>query len=60
VSRVLGRWKADRAGLARLWYHRGRRDEVRDLLAPVYGWFTGGFDWLDLKEVNGLLEQLKP
>jgi hypothetical protein len=35
-----------------------KRDEARDLLAPVYGWFTEGFDTLDLKEAKNLLEQL--
>jgi tetratricopeptide (TPR) repeat protein len=45
--------------LARLWRDQGRRDEARELLAPVYGWFTEGFDMLDLKEAKGLLEELK-
>jgi predicted ATPase len=36
--------------MARLWRDQGKRDEARDLLAPVYGWFTEGFDTLDLKE----------
>ena len=35
--------------MARLWRDQGKRDEARDLLAPVYGWFTEGFDTLDLK-----------
>src|SRR4029077_15600609 len=41
-----------RAGMsmARLWRDQGKRDEARELLAPVYGWFTEGFDTLDLKE----------
>jgi predicted ATPase len=38
--------------MARLWRDRGQRDEARDLLAPVYGWFTEGFDTLDLKEAK--------
>jgi hypothetical protein len=38
--------------MARLKRDHGRRDEVRDLLAPVYGWFTEGVDTLDLKEAN--------
>ena len=38
---------------------QGRRAAARDLLAPVYGWFTEGFDTLDLKEAKALLEQLK-
>ena len=45
-------------GLARLWGERGRRAEARDLLAPVYGWFTEGFDTTDLKEAKALLDEL--
>jgi len=45
-------------GLARLWRDQGKRQQARDLLAPVYGWFTEGFDTLDLKEAKALLEQL--
>jgi predicted ATPase len=45
-------------GLARLWRDQGKRDEARDLLAPVYGWFTEGFDTLDLKEAKALLDEL--
>ena len=37
---------------------RGRRDEARDLLAPIYGWFIEGFDTLDLKEAKALLDEL--
>jgi predicted ATPase len=44
--------------MARLWRDQGKRDEARELLAPVYGWFTEGFDTLDLKEAKGLMEQL--
>jgi predicted ATPase len=44
--------------MARLWRDRGKRDEARDLLAPVYGWFTEGFDTLDLKQAKTLLEEL--
>jgi len=44
--------------LAQLWRDQGKRDEARDLLAPVYGWFTEGFDTLDLKEAKALLEEL--
>ena len=44
--------------MARLWRDQGKRDEARDLLAPVYGWFTEGFDTLDLKEAKKLLEEL--
>ena len=44
--------------LARLWRDQGKREEARDLLAPVYGWFTEGFDTLDLKEAKALLDAL--
>jgi tetratricopeptide (TPR) repeat protein len=44
--------------LARLWGERGRRSEARELLAPVYGWFTEGFDTQDLKEAKALLNAL--
>ena len=44
--------------LARLWGRQGKRSEARELLAPVYGWFTEGFDTLDLKEAKGLLDEL--
>jgi predicted ATPase len=44
--------------MARLWRDQGKREEARDLLAPVYGWFTEGFDTLDLKEAKALLEEL--
>jgi class 3 adenylate cyclase len=44
--------------LARLWGERGRRAEARELLAPVYGWFTEGFDTADLKEAKAMLDEL--
>jgi predicted ATPase len=44
--------------MARLWRDQGKRDEARELLAPVYGWFTEGFDTLDLKEAKALLHEL--
>jgi predicted ATPase len=44
--------------LSRLWCDRGKRTEARDLLAPVYGWFTEGFDTVDLKEAKNLLDEL--
>jgi predicted ATPase len=44
--------------MARLWRDQGKRDEARELLAPVYGWFTEGFDTLDLKEAKDLLDEL--
>jgi predicted ATPase len=44
--------------LARLWRDQGKVREARELLAPVYGWFTEGFDTRDLKEAKALLEEL--
>jgi class 3 adenylate cyclase/tetratricopeptide (TPR) repeat protein len=44
--------------LARLWRDQGKRVEARELLAPVYGWFTEGFDTQDLKEAKTLLDEL--
>jgi predicted ATPase len=46
--------------LARLWGEQGRRGDAYDLLAPVYGWFTEGFNTLDLKEAKTLLDELAP
>jgi predicted ATPase len=45
--------------LARLWHDHGRRVEARDLLAPVYGSFTEGFDTVDLEDAKALLAQLR-
>jgi predicted ATPase len=47
------------ASLARLWRDQGKRQEAYDLLAPVYGWFTEGFDTPDLKEAWALLNELR-
>ena len=44
--------------LARLWREQGKPQHARELLAPVYGWFTEGFDTRDLKEAKALLEKL--
>jgi predicted ATPase len=44
--------------LARLWRDQGKPQQARELLAPVYGWFTEGFETLDLKEAKALLEEL--
>ena len=44
--------------MARLWRDQGKREKARDLLAPVYGWFTEGFDTLDLKEAKAVLDEL--
>jgi class 3 adenylate cyclase/predicted ATPase len=45
--------------LARLWSDRGRNAEARDLLAPIYGWFTEGFDTPDLEQAKALLDELR-
>ena len=44
--------------LSRLWQHQGKRAEAYELLAPIYGWFTEGFDTPDLQEAKALLEAL--
>jgi len=44
--------------MARLWREQGKRDEARELLAPIYGWFTEGFDTPDLKQAKALLDEL--
>jgi class 3 adenylate cyclase/tetratricopeptide (TPR) repeat protein len=44
--------------LARLWCNQGKYGEARDLLAPIYGWFTEGFDTADLREAKALLDEL--
>src|SRR5262249_7696604 len=46
--------------LARLWRDQGKQHEARDLLAPIYGWFTEGFDRVDLLEAKALLDALAP
>ena len=46
------------AELGQLWRDQGKRDEARELLAPVYGWFTEGFDTRDLKDAKALLDEL--
>src|SRR5262249_37761074 len=46
--------------MARLWREQGKRNEARDLLAPVHEWFTEGFDTLDLKRAKRLLDELTP
>jgi predicted ATPase len=45
--------------MARLWRDQGKRQQARDLLAPVYGWFTEGFDTSDLVDARALLDQLQ-
>ena len=44
--------------LSRLWQRQGKRQEAYDLLAPIYGWFSEGFDTADLQEAKTLLEEL--
>ena len=44
--------------LSRLWQQQGKRAEVHELLAPIYGWFTEGFDTADLQEAKILLADL--
>ena len=44
--------------MTRLWCDQGKSQQARELLAPVYGWFTEGFDTLDLKEAKALLNEL--
>jgi predicted ATPase len=44
--------------LARLWRSHGKVPQARELLAPVYGWFTEGFDMRDLKDGKALLQEL--
>jgi predicted ATPase len=62
ASQSGGHWVGLRASaamsMAWLWRDHGKRHEARELLAPVYGWFTEGFDTLDLKEAKALLEEL--
>ena len=44
--------------MARLWRDQGKSQQARELLAPVYGWFTEGFDTRDLKDAKALLDEL--
>jgi predicted ATPase len=54
------RWWELRASvsLGRLWQHQGRREEARALVAGIYGWFTEGFDTVDLREARVLRDEL--
>jgi predicted ATPase len=45
--------------LSRLWQSQGKKDEARQMLADIYGWFTEGVDTADLKEAKALLEELR-
>jgi predicted ATPase len=44
--------------MARLWHDQGMRDKAHALLAPIYGWFTEGFDTADLKQAKALLVEV--
>src|SRR5439155_1643383 len=46
--------------LSRLWQQQGKKEEARQVLAEIYGWFTEGFDTKDLQEARALLHELKP
>ena len=55
----ISRWELRAAmSMARLRRHQDKRDEARELLAPIYGWFTEGFDTRDLKDARALLDEL--
>ena len=54
-SQVAG---AARMSLSRLWQHQGQQGAARELLAPIYGWFTEGFDTADLRDAKALLTAL--
>ena len=55
-AKALELWAA--MSLSRLWQQQGQRVEARELLAPIYGWFTEGFDTADLQDARALLEEL--
>jgi DNA-binding winged helix-turn-helix (wHTH) protein/predicted ATPase len=61
ARRQQARWWELRAAmsLAQLWQHQGQREQARALLAPVYGWFTEGWDTADLQEAKALLDELE-
>ena len=52
------RWARGAWRLARLWQGQGKRDQARELLAPIYEWFTEGFDTADLQDARVLLGEL--
>jgi predicted ATPase len=55
-AKVLELWTA--MSLSRLWQHQGKRAAARELLAPIYSWFTEGFDTVDLQDARALLTAL--
>ncbi len=58
VVKIFDTISPDGSCLASLWHSQDKTTEARDLLAPVYGWFTEGFDTPDLKEAKALLDEL--
>jgi predicted ATPase len=59
ISQQAKSWELRAAtSMARLWRDQGKREEARDPLTPLYGWFTEGFDTPDLKEAEILLDEL--
>ena len=56
---LINRDRARPTSLDELWLNHGKTPEARELLAPVYGWFTEGFDTDDLKDAKALLDALK-
>jgi predicted ATPase len=57
---ILRLWELRAAtSLAQLWAEEGRRAEAYDLLAPVFGWFTEGFETADLTDAKALLDELR-
>jgi predicted ATPase len=60
ARRQQAKWWELRAAmsLARLWQRQGKDSAARELLAPIYGWFTEGFDTADLQEAKALLAAL--
>jgi predicted ATPase len=53
------RWKLRAStSISRLWRDQGKVQQARELLAPIYGWFTEGFDTRELKDAKALLEEL--
>jgi predicted ATPase len=55
-AKALELWAA--MSLSRLWQRQGKHDQARELLAPLYGWFTEGFDTADLQDARALLMEL--
>ena len=58
IPRPHSRIRSAAMSMARLWRDQGKPQQAYDLVAPVFGWFTEGFDTLDLKEAKALLDDL--